>query len=77
MECAAPTGTQPCTDFRYKDFCGSTVLGTPELVGLNGQIDWQAQQISHLVCNLGRAEVLRGMRNFLNMDRLSITALIA
>ena len=38
--------------FGYKDFCGSTVLGTPESVGVNGQIDWQAQQISHLVCGL-------------------------
>ena len=36
----------------YKDFCGSTVLGTPESVGMNKQIDWQAQQISHLVCSL-------------------------
>ena len=32
--------------------CGSTVLGTPKSVGMNGQIDWQAQQISHLVCSL-------------------------
>ena len=31
---------------------GSTVLGTPESVGMNGQIDWQAQQILHLVCSL-------------------------
>ena len=38
--------------FSYKDICGSTVLGTPESVGMNGQIDWQAQQISHLVCSL-------------------------
>ena len=38
--------------FSYKDVCGSTVLGTPESVGMNGQIDWQAQQISHLVCSL-------------------------
>ena len=36
----------------YKDFCGSTVLGTPESVGMDRQIDWQAQQISHLVCGL-------------------------
>ena len=36
----SPTGTQPCTVFGYKDFCGSTVLGTPESVGMNGQIDW-------------------------------------
>ena len=34
------------------EFCGSTVLGTPESVGMNGQIDWQALQISHLVCSL-------------------------
>ena len=33
---------------------------------MNGPIDWQAQQISHLVY---RAEVLRGLRNFLNIDR--------
>ena len=52
LEWAAPTGTQPCTVFGYKDFCGSTVLGMPESVGMNGQIDWQAQQISHLVCSL-------------------------
>ena len=26
--------------------------GTPESVGMNEQIDWQAQQISHLVCSL-------------------------
>ena len=57
-----PTGTQPCTVFGCKDFCGSTALGTPESVAMNGQIDWQAQQ-------LGRAEVLRGSRNFLDMDR--------
>ena len=47
-----PSGTQPCTVFGYKDFCGPTVLGTPESVGMNGQIDWQALQISHLVCSL-------------------------
>ena len=44
------TATKYCNS--YKDFCGSTVLGTPESVGMNGQIDWQAQQISHLVCSL-------------------------
>ena len=58
---------RPCTVFGYKDFCGSTVLDTPKSVGMNRQIDWQAQQISHL--QLGRAEVLRGLRDFLNMDR--------
>ena len=34
---------------------------------MNGQIDWQAQQISGL--QLGRAELLRGLRNFLNTDK--------
>ena len=34
-----PTGTQPCTVFGYKYFCGSTVLGKPESVGMNEQID--------------------------------------
>ena len=47
-----PTGTQPCTVFGYKDFFGSTVLGLPESVEINGQIDWHSQQISHLVCSL-------------------------
>ena len=37
--------------FGYKDLSRSTVLGTPESVEMNGQIDWQAQQISHLVCS--------------------------
>ena len=45
---------QPCTLFGYKDFCGSTVLGTPESVGMNRQTDWQAQQKSQLVCSLAR-----------------------
>ena len=52
LEWAAPTGTQSCTSLGYKDFCGSTALGTPESVRMNGQIDWQLQQISHLVCSL-------------------------
>ena len=39
------SGTQPCIVFGYKDVCGSTVLDTPESVGMNGQIDGQAQQI--------------------------------
>ena len=34
------------------NFCGSIALGTPESAGMNGQIDWQAQQTSHLVCSL-------------------------
>ena len=52
LEWAAQTSTQPCTVFGYKDFCGSTVLGRPESVGMNGQVDWQAQKISHFVCSL-------------------------
>ena len=36
----------------YKDFCGFTALGTPESVGMNGHVDWQVQEISHLVCSL-------------------------
>ena len=52
VELAALTGTQPCTVFGLKDFCGSTALGTPESVGMNGQLDSQAQQILHLVCSL-------------------------
>ena len=35
-----------------KDFCGSTALAMLKSVGMNGQIDWQAQQVSHLVCSL-------------------------
>ena len=31
--------TQPCTVSAYKDFCGSTVPGTPESVGMYWQID--------------------------------------
>ena len=46
LEWTATIGTQPCTVFGYKDFCGSAVLGTLESVGMNEQIDWQAQQIS-------------------------------
>ena len=34
---------------RLQSFCGSNALGIPESVGMNGQIDWQALQISHLV----------------------------
>ena len=36
----------------------------PESVGMNGQIDWQAIDVQ-----LSRAEVLRGLRNFRNMNR--------
>ena len=37
--------------------------------GINGPIDWQAQQTSHMAVQLGKAEVLRGLRYFLNTDR--------
>ena len=40
-----PDWPQPCTVFGCKDLCGCTALGTPESVGMNGQIDCQAQQI--------------------------------
>ena len=77
LEWAAPTGTQPCTVFGCKDFCGCTVLGTPESVGMNGQIDWQAQQISHLVCSLGGQRCSEAWGTFLTRTSQSITALIA
>ena len=54
--------------FGCKDFCGSIAQGMPESEGMNGQIDWQAQQLSHQVWQVVRAEMLRGLRNFLNMD---------
>ena len=77
LEWAAPTGTQSCTVFSYKDFCESTVLGTPESVGMNGQIDWQAQQISHLVCSLARQRCSEARGTFSARTRQSITALTA
>ena len=33
---AAPTGTQPCTVFGYKDFCGSSAMGMLESGAMNG-----------------------------------------
>ena len=77
LEWAAPTGTQPCTVFGYKDFCGSTVLGTPESVGMNGQIDWQALQISHLVCSLAGQRCSEAWGTFSARTSQSMTALIA
>ena len=77
LEWAAPTGTQPCTVFGYKDFCGSTVLGTPESVGMNGQIDWQALQISHLVCSLAGQRCSEAWGTFSARTSQSITALTA
>ena len=49
--------------FGCKNFCGSTALGMSESAGMNGQIDWQAQQISHLVCSLAgqRCSWLEGL----------------
>ena len=77
LEWAAPTGTQPCTVFAYKDFCGSTAVGMPESVGMNGQIDWQAQQISHLVCSLVEQRCSEAWETFWTLTGQSITALIA
>ena len=47
-----PVGTHTCRVFDCHYFCGSSALGIPESVEMNGQIDWQAQQISQLVCSL-------------------------
>ena len=77
LEWAAPTGTQPYTVFGYKDFCGSTVLGTPESVGMNRQIDWQALQISHLVCSLAGQRCSEAWGTFSARTSQSITALTA
>ena len=65
LEWAAPTGTQPCTVFSYKDFCGSTVLGSGN--ELADRLASTADITSGL--QLGRAEVLRGLRNFLSTDK--------
>ena len=58
--------TRPTRRSTYKDFCGSTVLGTPESVGMNGadRLASTADITSGL--QLGRAEALRGLRNFLD-----------
>ena len=77
LEWAALTGTQPCTVFGYKDFCRSAVLGTLESVGMNGQIDRQAQQMSHLVCSLAGQRCSEAWGTFWTWTVLSITALIA
>ena len=63
--------------FGYKDFCGSTDLGTPESVGMNGQIDWQALQISHLVCSLAGQRCSEDWGTFSARTSQSITALTA
>ena len=76
QEWAALTGTQPCIVFRYKDFCRSAVLGRRESEGMNGQIDWQAQQISHLVCSLTGQRCSEAWGIFWTWTGQSITALI-
>ena len=63
--------------FGCKDFCGSTVLGTPESVGMNGQIDWQALQILHLVCSLAGQRCSEAWGTFSAWTSQSITALTA
>ena len=46
-------------------------------VGVNGQIDWQAQQISHLVCSLAGQRYLEAWETFWTWRGHSITPLIA
>ena len=75
MSC--PDWTQTCTVFNYKDFCGSTVLGTPESVGMNGHIDLQAQQISHLIYSLAGQRCSEAWGTFSTWTGQSIPALIA
>ena len=41
----------------------------PESVEINGQIDWQVRSDLTYGLQLGRAEMLRDLRDFLNMDR--------
>ena len=49
----------------------------PESVGMNGQIDWQAQQISHLVCSLSGQTCSEAWGTFSTRTGQSIKALIA
>ena len=74
LEWAALTGTQLCAVFSFKDFCA---LGMPESVGMNGQIDWQALQISHLVCKLAGQRCSEAWGTFWTWTGQSITALVA
>ena len=76
LDWAAPTRTQPCTVFGCKDFCWSTALGIPESVGMNGQIDWKAQQMSHLVCSLAGQRCSEAWGTLWIWTGQSITALI-
>ena len=78
LPCLAHSHAQSsATNFGYKDFCGSTVLGTPESVGMNGQIDWQAQQMSHLVCSLAGQRCSEAWETFWTWAGQGITALTA
>ena len=62
-------GTQPCTVFGCKDFCGSTVPGHAGVSG-NERADRLANTADITSgLQLDRAEVLRGLRNFLNTDK--------
>ena len=77
LEWATQTGTQPCTVFGYKDLWGSSVLGHARVSG-----DEQADRLASTAditsaLQLGRAEVLRGLGNFLNMDRQGHHSIIA
>ena len=66
LKWAAPTGTPPCIVFVYKNFyCPghAGVSGNERADRLTGTADITPG------LQLGRAEVLRGLRNFLNMDR--------
>ena len=48
-----------------------------ESVGMNGQTDWQAQQISHLVCSLAGQRCSEAWGTFSARTSQSITALTA
>ena len=48
-----------------------------ESVGMNGQIDWQAQQISHLVCSLALQRYSKAWKAFSTWAGQGVTALIA
>ena len=76
LEWTALTGTQTCTVFGCEDFYGSTALGI--LVSGNER-EGRLVSTADIACGLqlGRAEVLRGLRNILNMEGQGITALIA
>ena len=66
-----------CTAFGSKDFHWSTTLCMPESVVMNRQIDWQAQQLSHLVCSLAGQRCSEAWGTLWTWTGQSITALIA